>query len=111
MTTEPEEVKIPADVTAVVARFADRGVADRAVDALTKAGFGTDQISFVARGAETVDGKFVTGALMITVHPGARERDAMRVLRERGAADVRTGTVSATGDVLEESEAEETATR
>lgn len=105
------ELNIPSSAGAVVAEFADRSAADRSVDALARAGFGTDQISFVARGAETVDGTFIPGALMITVHPGGRERDAIRILREHGASAVKTGMISATGDVVEESGSEEAASR
>lgn len=91
MATDREEldVKIPSDVTAVVAEFADRNAAERCVETLTRKGFGTDQISFVARGAETVDGRFVPGALLITVHATGREDEAERVLRDAGAHEVK----------------------
>lgn len=96
----PEEsIKIPSDVQAVVAKFGDRRRADAAVEALTAAGFGTDQITFVARGAETVDGVFKPGVLMITVHASGRDEEAVRVLRRSGATDVEQGFVSATGEV------------
>jgi hypothetical protein len=107
---EEMDVKIPSDVTAVVAEFADRGAAERCVEELTRAGFGTDQISFVARGAETVNGRFVPGALLITVHATGREDRAERVLRGGGARDVKRGSVSAVGDVVEEGAEREEAT-
>lgn len=111
MPTE-ENVNIPSSATAVVAEFADGAAADRAVEALTRAGFGTDQVSFVAHGAGTVDGRFVPGRLMITVHPGDREADATRILREQGAREVKAGVVSAVGEVVEPGEPErEDATR
>jgi len=98
--SEPQEqIKIPSEVHAVVAKFSDRGRADRAVEALTSAGFETDQITFVARGAETVDGVFKPGVLMITVHASGRDDEAVRILRGSGATDVEQGFVSATGEV------------
>ena len=108
MTTDREEmdVKIPSDVTAVVAEFADRGAAERCVEALTRSGFGTDQISFVARGAETVNGRFVPGTLLITVHATGREGAAERILRDGGAREIKRGSVSAVGEVVEEGAAE-----
>lgn len=102
---EPE-LKIPSDVTAVVAAFAERRQAEDAVDELTSAGFGTDQISFIARGADTVEGRFIPGTLMITVHASGRDDQAERVLRQAGATTVKCGTITATGDILEGSEAQ-----
>lgn len=112
MGTDREEldVNIPSAATAVVAEFDDRDAADKAVDLLTKKGFGTDQLSVVARGAGEHEGVFKPGVLMLTVHPGDREAEAMACLRDAGAHDIRHGIVSATGDVLEESEAEQTPT-
>lgn len=109
MATDREEldVNIPSAATAVVAQFKGREEADTAVEALTKAGFGTDQISLVARGAGEHEGTFVPGVLMLTVHAAGRDADAIRILRERGALDVTTGIVTVTGDVKAESEAEE----
>jgi hypothetical protein len=108
MPTDQNErdVNIPSAGAAVVAEFQDRAKADKAVDALAKAGFATDQISFVARGAEHEGDKFIPGVLMITVHPDGRADAASRVLREQGAAKVTSGMVSATGEVLEEGERE-----
>lgn len=109
MATDREEldVNIPSAATAVVAQFKGRDEADAAVDALTKAGFGTDQISLIARGAGEYEGTFTPGVLMLTVHPAGRDEDAIRILRECGARDVTTGIVTVTGDVKAESEAEE----
>jgi hypothetical protein len=100
--SDAPELKIPSDVTAVVAEFTDRRRAEEAVDRLTATGFGTDQISFIARGAETVEGRFVPGTLMITVHASGRDEEATQVLREAGASTVKCGTITATGDILEE---------
>lgn len=102
---EQLDVNIPAAATAVVAKFGEREAADGAVEALTRAGFETDQVSVVARGAETVDGVFQPGVLMITVHPEGRDADATRILREQGAAEVTTGSVTATGEVVDLEEA------
>lgn len=109
MATDREEldVNIPSAATAVVAEFKDRDDADKAVDALTKKGFGTDQISLVARGAGEYDGVFTPGVLMLTVHAGGKDADVMELLRKVGAHEVRHGIISATGEVLEESEAKE----
>jgi hypothetical protein len=101
-----QDVNIPSAEAAVVAEFQDRAKADKAVEALGKAGFGTEQISFVARGAETEGDKFIPGVLMITVHPDGRADDATRVLHEQGAAKVTSGMVSATGEVLDVGERE-----
>jgi hypothetical protein len=109
MATDREEldVKIPSAAHAIVAEFADRDTADGAVDTLTKKGFGTDQISLVARGSGVYDGVFQPGVLMLTVHPGDRDvDDVMKMLREAGAHDIRRGVVSATGDVTNETERE-----
>ena len=108
MSIEPREseVRIPSEVHAVVAAFADRPKAEGAVEALTKIGFRTDQISLVARGAEEVDGRFVPGTLMITLHATGREDEAERTLRSSGATTVSRGRLSATGAVVEEGEKE-----
>jgi len=113
MSTDREQldVNIPSAATAVVAEFHDREHADRAVETLTKQGFGTDQISLVARGAGEYDGKFQPGVLMLTVHSGGKDIEVMEQLRRLGAHSVRTGVISATGDVLQSNEAEETAGR
>ncbi len=107
MATDREEldVNIPSAATAIVAEFDDRDDADKAVEALTKKGFGTDQISLVARGAGEYEGVFKPGVLMLTVHAGGKDTEVMELLRKLGARDVRHGIVSATGGVLEESEA------
>lgn len=114
MPTDHEELemKIPSAASAIVAEFKDRPAAEEAVAALTKAGVGTDQISLVGRGAETVNGRFIPEAMMLTIHPDGRPDEVTRVLRERGATDIKTGTVTATGEVVETEEAErEEATR
>lgn len=112
MATDREEldVNIPSAATAVVGEFRERDEADRAVDALTKKGFGTSQISLVARGAGEDEGVFQPGVLMLTVHPEGRDAEVMDLLRKLGAREIRHGIVSATGDVMEESEAREEAT-
>lgn len=104
----PEEldVNIPSAATAVVAEFKERDDADKAVDVLTKRGLKTSQISLVARGAGEYEGRFQPGVLMLTVHPEGRDDEVMRCLRELGAHEIRHGIVTATGDVMEESEAE-----
>lgn len=104
------DVNIPSTVTAVVAEFQDRDQADKAVEALTRAGFGSEQVSFVARGAEHDGEKFIPGTLLITVHAEGRDQEAMRVLRDEGASKVTSGLVSATGEVLQEHAAEEATT-
>jgi hypothetical protein len=109
MDQQETDVNIPSTVTAVVAEFGDRNQAEAAVDALEEAGFDSNKVSFVARGAETVDGKFVPGVLLITVHAEGRDADAERILRSGGATKVTCGLVSATGEVLEESEMREEA--
>lgn len=110
MDREGLDVNIPSAATACVAEFDDRDAADAAVDALVKKGFGTDQISLVARGAGVYDGAFQPGVLMLTVHCRGNDNEAIEMLRKLGARDVRHGIVSATGDVSESSEAEEAAT-
>ena len=112
MATEQRDldVNIPASATAVVAEFGDRGMADRAVESLTKAGFSPEQVSFVARGAEHDGDRFIPGTLLITVHADGRDADAERVLRDSGATKVTCGLVSATGEVLEETAPEEART-
>lgn len=100
---EPEhDVNIPSTAAAVVAEFGDRDKAESAVDALEGAGFSSEQVSFVARGAEHDGEKFIPGTLLITVHPDGRADDAERILRDGGATNVKSGLVSATGEVLEE---------
>jgi hypothetical protein len=100
---EVQEVQVPSEHVAVVAMFADRDQAENAVDALLEKGFTDDQISLVARGAETDDaGKFVPGGLMVTVSAENREAEAERILRERGAREVTTNRIGATGRVGEE---------
>jgi hypothetical protein len=106
METEPnevQEVQVPSEHVAVVAMFADRDAAESAVDALLAKGFTDDQVSLVARGAETDEqGKFVPGGLMVTVSAKSREDEAERVLREHEARDVTTNRIGATGKVGEE---------
>ncbi len=104
MATERSDldVNIPSTATAVVAEFQDRDHADGAVDALAKAGFKPEQVSFVARGAEHDGDRFIPGALLVTVHPDGRDADAERILRSGGATKVTTGLISATGEVIEE---------
>jgi hypothetical protein len=102
-TQHPDsDVNIPSTTTAVVAEFVERGKADDAVEALGKEGFRPEQVSFVARGAEHDGERFIPGALLVTVHPDGRMDDAERVLRQAGAANIRSGLVSATGEVIEE---------
>lgn len=102
---QDREVNIPSTVMAVVAEFRERAKVDAAVEALTSAGFRTEQISFVARGAEHLGEKFIPGTLMLTVHPEGREDAAMRILRAQGASNVTSGQVTATGEVLSGEEA------
>jgi hypothetical protein len=100
---EVQQVNVPTEHVAVVAMFADRNTAEAAVDALHERGFTDDLISLVARGAGTDDaGKFVPGGLMVTVSAKDREDEAERVLRERGAREVTTNRIGATGKVGEE---------
>jgi hypothetical protein len=103
METEQQEVNVPSEHVAVVAMFADRDTAERAVDALLADGFTDDQISLVARGAGTdASGTFVPGGLMVTVSAKGREDDAERVLRQHEPRDVTTNRIGATGKVGEE---------
>jgi hypothetical protein len=104
-----QDVNIPSTVTAIVAEFGDRDKAESVVDALEAAGFSPDQVSFVARGAEHEGDKFIPGVLLITVHADGRDNDATRILKEGGATKVTSGLVSATGEVLDESEVREEA--
>jgi hypothetical protein len=98
-----QEVNVPSEHVAVVAMFADRDTAETAVDALLERGFTDDQISLVARGAETDEsGKFVPGGLMVTVTATGREADAEKVLKEHEAREVTTNRIGATGKVGEE---------
>ena len=98
-----QEVQVPSEHVAVVAIFADRETAETAVDALIERGFTDDQISLVARGADTDEhGKFVPGGLMVTVSAKGREGEAERLLREHEARDVTTNRIGATGKVGEE---------
>jgi hypothetical protein len=98
-----QEVQVPSEHVAVVAMFADRETAERAVDGLLERGFTDDQISLVARGAETDEnGKFVPGGLMVTVSAEKREDEAERLLRGHEARDVTTNRIGATGKVGEE---------
>jgi hypothetical protein len=100
METQSEQVNIPSEHVAVVAMFADREVAEKAVDALLAEGFTDDQISLVARGAGTDDsGKFAPGGLMVTVRAKGRERDAERILKEHEAREVTMNRIGATGEV------------
>jgi hypothetical protein len=100
METQSEQVNIPSEHVAVVAMFADRDVAETAVDALLAEGFTDDQISLVARGAGTDDsGKFVPGGLMVTVRAKGRERDAERIVKEHEAREVTMNRIGATGEV------------
>jgi len=100
METHSEQVNIPSEHVAVVAMFADREVAETAVDALLAEGFTDDQISLVARGAGTDEsGKFVPGGLMVTVRAKGRERDAERIVKEHKAREVTMNRIGATGEV------------
>jgi hypothetical protein len=100
METQSEQVNIPSEHVAVVAMFADRDVAETAVDALLAEGFTDDQISLVARGAATDDsGKFVPGGLMVTVRAKGRERDAERIVKQHEAREVTMNRIGATGEV------------
>jgi hypothetical protein len=100
METQSEQVNIPSEHVAVVAMFADRDVAETAVDALLAEGFTDDQISLVARGAGTDDsGKFVPGGLMVTVRAKGREREAERIVKEHEAREVTMNRIGATGEV------------
>lgn len=99
-----QDVNIPSTATAVVAEFGERDQAEKAVDALERSGFDPDQVSFVARGAEHEGETFVPGMLLITVHASGRDADAIRILREQGASAVKSGLISATGEVIEERE-------
>jgi hypothetical protein len=100
---EVQEVNVPSEHVAVVAMFADRDTAETAVDALLARGFTDDQISLVARGAETDEsGKFIPGGLMVTVSAKGREAEAEKVLKEHDAREVTTNRIGATGRVGEE---------
>jgi hypothetical protein len=100
---EVQEVQVPSEHVAVVAMFSDRAAAEDAVDALQEKGFTDDQISLVARGAETDEsGKFIPGGLMVTVTAKGREDEAERVLTENEANEVTTNRIGATGKVGEE---------
>jgi hypothetical protein len=100
---EVQEVQVPSEHVAVVAMFADRGTAEAALDALLERGFTDDQISLVARGAETDDsGKFVPGGLMVTVSAKGREDEAERILKEHEAREITTNRIGATGRVGDE---------
>ena len=100
---EVQEVQVPSEHVAVVAMFSDRAAAEDAVDALQEKGFTDDQISLVARGAETGEsGKFIPGGLMVTVTAKGREDEAERVLTENEANEVTTNRIGATGKVGEE---------
>ncbi len=103
METRTDEVHLPSEHVAVVAMFADRETAEAAIDALLAHNFSDDQLSLVARGAETdASGKFVPGGLMVTVSAKGRERDAERILRDHEAREVTTNQIGATGRVGEE---------
>jgi hypothetical protein len=100
---EAQEVNVPSEHVAVVAMFADRETAETAVDALLAQRFTDDQISLVARGADTDEsGTFVPGGLMVTVTAKGREDEAERVLRQHEAREVTTNRIGATGKVGEE---------
>jgi hypothetical protein len=100
METQSEQVNIPSEHVAVVAMFADREVAETAVDALLAEGFTEDQISLVARGAGADEsGKFVPGGLMVTVRAKGRERDAERIVKEHNAREVTMNRIGVTGEV------------
>lgn len=102
-TDDVQEVQVPSEHVAVVAMFSDRATAETAVDGLQEKGFTDDQISLVARGAETDEsGKFVPGGLMVTVTAKGREAEAERVLKEHEAREVTTNRIGATGKVGEE---------
>jgi hypothetical protein len=102
-TDEVQEVQVPSEHVAVVAMFSDRATAETAVDALQEKGFTDDQISLVARGAETDEsGKFVPGGLMVTVSAKDREAEAEQVLKQNQAREVTTNRIGATGRVGEE---------
>jgi hypothetical protein len=109
MDRQETDVNIPSTVTAIVAEFGDRDKAESVVDALEAGGFSSDQVSFVARGAEHDGDKFIPGVLLITVHADGRNDQAIRILNEGGATKVTSGLVSATGEVLEESQVREEA--
>jgi len=103
METRTDEVHLPSEHVAVVAMFADREAAEAAIDALLAHNFSDDQLSLVARGAETdASGRFVPGGLMVTVSAKGRERDAERILRDHEAREVTTNQIGATGRVGEE---------
>ncbi len=93
----------------IVAEFEARDQVDRVVEQLTKSGFGTDQFSIVARGAGERDGVFQPGAIMLTLRAGAREPEALRILRAAKPRGLSHGLLSVTGDVLEERDIEEPA--
>jgi hypothetical protein len=100
---QAQEVNVPSEHVAVVAMFADRETAETAVDALLADRFTDDQISLVARGADTdPSGKFLPGGLMVTVSAKGREDEAERVLRQHEAREVTTNRIGATGKVGEE---------
>jgi hypothetical protein len=100
---EVQEVNVPSEHVAVVAMFADREAAETAVDALLAQRFTDDQISLVARGAETDEsGAFVPGGLMVTVSAKGREDEAEKILKQHEAREVTTNRIGATGRIGEE---------
>ena len=93
------DVNIPRVKCAIVAEFEHRGAADDAVEALLAAGFTDDQLSVVARGAESSGGEFRPGALMVTARCTGNEEQAEAIMRRFAARSVRRDEVSATGEV------------
>jgi hypothetical protein len=97
----------------VVAVFTDHFEAQRAIDALQRAGFAGDQIDFMERGGATTEGdiskdalakmgipkedadryqnEFEYGRAIVVVRtPPGRSEEAKGILRENGASDVST---------------------
>jgi hypothetical protein len=100
METRGEEVKVPSDYVAIVGMFGDRDAAEAVVDALMAAGYTEEQVSLVARGAETdASGKFIPGGLMVTASAKGREADAERIMREHDAREVTRNQIGAKGEV------------
>lgn len=108
MSIEDQPVeKVPRSAQAIVAEFGRREQADAAVEELKRVGLGSDRISLVARGAGVSEGRFRPGAMMLTVHSDGPMDAVERILRSAGAQRLRSGVISATGEVLEVGEAEE----
>src|SRR2546428_12505494 len=100
MERQSEQVNVPSEHVAVVAMFADREIAETAVEALLAEGFSDDQISLDARGARTDDsGKFAAGGAMVPGGAEARGRAGDRLLRAHGGREGATTGTAGAGEV------------